>query len=191
MGWPSGSLRLAGDFEVRIIPRGLENYTPTACLRTRSSFMQEGVQTGMSLPPGTVWDGHFPSFLSEREISCVLRRAHRSALLEAFPAKHRPPLCGTEGDCGFLPALRAIGFCFRAHRGGVTAATAALRPFGLATFATLGFVLKALVREKHLFAGGKNKFTTAPPHFHHLVSAFPYPPPPSSFPGRWLGILCT
>src|SRR5260370_747262 len=127
MGWPSGSLRLAGDFEVRIIPRGLENYTPTACLRTRSSFMQEGVQTGMSLPPETSWDGPFPYFISEREISCVLRRAHRSALLETFPAKHRPPLCGTEGDCGFLPALRAIGLCFRAHRGGVTAATAALR----------------------------------------------------------------
>src|SRR6266851_727579 len=47
----------------------------------------------------------------------ALRSAHRPALLEAFPAKHRPPLCGTEGDCGFLPALRAIGLRFRAHRG--------------------------------------------------------------------------
>src|SRR5260370_660886 len=46
----------------------------------------------------------------------ALRRSHRPALLEAFPAKHRPPLCGTEGNCGFLPALRAICLRFRAHR---------------------------------------------------------------------------
>src|SRR6266568_867895 len=41
--------------------------------------------------------------------SFYLRRAHGPPLLEAFPAKNRAPLRGTEGNGGFLPALRAIG----------------------------------------------------------------------------------
>jgi len=106
----------------------------------------------------------------------ALSRAHRPALLEAFPAKHRPPLCRTEGNRGFLPALRAVCLRFRAHRRGVTpATTAALGPFRLATFATLGFVLEPLVREKHLFAGGKNEFSTALRTLQHLVVIFHEP----------------
>src|SRR6266851_4814166 len=123
----------------------------------------------------------------------ALRSAHRPALLEAFPAKHRPPLCGTEGDCGFLPALRAIGLRFRAHRGGVTAAatTAALGPFSLATFAALRLVLEPLVCEKHLFAGGKNEFSSALRTLQYLVVVFHEPLSPGPVPGRSLGGLCT
>src|SRR5260370_10562297 len=39
--------------------------------------------------------------------------------------------------------------------------SSALGPFRLATFATLGFVLEPLVREKHLFAGGRSEEHTS------------------------------
>jgi hypothetical protein len=42
-----------------------------------------------------------------------------------------------------------------------SAASSALGSFGLASFAALGFVFKAFVGEKHLFAGGKNEFSAA------------------------------
>src|SRR5258705_1096144 len=57
----------------------------------------------------------FPCFTSQTEDSFALRRTHRSALLEALSAKHRPPLRGAEGNRGFLPALRAVGLGLRAH----------------------------------------------------------------------------
>lgn len=41
--------------------------------------------------------------------------AESAALLEALAAKNRTPLCGPEGDSGFLTALGAGGLCFRAH----------------------------------------------------------------------------
>src|SRR5260370_38888361 len=44
----------------------------------------------------------------------ALRRSHRPALHEAFPRKHRSHLGGTEGNCGVLPALRAICLLFLA-----------------------------------------------------------------------------
>src|SRR5258707_9868978 len=119
------------------------------------------------------------------ETSCALRRAHRPALLEAFPAKHRPALCGTEGNCGFLPALRAVGLRFRAHRRGVT--TAALGALGLASFAAFRFVFEAFVGEKHLFAGGKNEFSTALRALQHLVVVFHDPLSPWSRAGQEIG----
>jgi len=72
----------------------------------------------------------------------------------------------------------------------MTAATAALGPFGFAGFATLGFVLEALIREKHLFAGGKNELCTALRTLQHLVVVFhePLSPGPED---RGLGGLCT
>src|SRR5713226_4842157 len=126
------------------------------------------------------------------EIYCALRRAHRPALLEAFPAKHRPPLCGTEGNCGFLPALRAVCLRFRTHRRGVNPATAAaLGPLGLATFAALLFVLESLVGKKHLLAGSKNEFSTALRTLQHSIVIFHEPLSPGPVPGRSLGGLCT
>src|SRR5260370_13756666 len=59
MEWPSGSLGLVGDFELRIIPRRDDNYTPAAIRQARSSFKQEKGQTGMSVPPETCWAGSF------------------------------------------------------------------------------------------------------------------------------------
>src|SRR4029077_20453066 len=71
------------------------------------------------------------------------------------------------------------------------AATAALGPFRLATFAALRFVFEALVGEKHLFAGGKNEFSTALRALQHLVVVFHEPLSPSPVTGRRMGGLCT
>src|SRR3981189_174312 len=142
MEWPSGSLDVAGDFEPRIITRQGENYTHAAYLeavRCKQKRTDRNV-----CPTGDVLGWAFPYFTSGLEIFSVLRRAHRPALLEAFPAKHRPPLCGTDGSCGFLPALRAVCLRFRAHRRGVSSPSpSTLRPFSLATFAALRFVFEA------------------------------------------------
>jgi len=121
----------------------------------------------------------------------ALRRSHRPTLLEAFPAKHRPSLRRTEGNRGFLPALRAVRFRFRAHRRGVTAATAALRAFRLATFAALGFVLEPLVGEKHLFAGGKDELSAALRTLQHPIVIFHEPLSLGPAAGKRMGGLCT
>src|SRR5712692_1963872 len=58
MEWPSGSLGLVGDFELRIIPRRGENYT-RAARRRAVRFKQEKGRTGMSVPQETCWAGPF------------------------------------------------------------------------------------------------------------------------------------
>src|SRR5260370_13864490 len=120
----------------------------------------------------------------------ALRRAHRPALLEAFSAKHRPPLRRTEGNGSFLPTLRAVCLRFRSHRGGVTAATA-LGTFRLATFAALGLVFEPLVGEKHLFAGGKNELTAALRTLQHAIVIFHEPLSLGPPAGKRMGGLCT
>jgi hypothetical protein len=69
--------------------------------------------------------------------------------------------------------------------------TAALGPFSLASFATLGFVFEPLVGEKHLFAGGKNEFSTALRTLQHSIVVFHEPLSPGPVPGTRLGGLCT
>ena len=84
--------------------------------------------------------------------------AHRTPLLKTFAAINGPALSRLEGNRSFLPALRAGGFRFGALK---SAGTCTLCPSRLAGLTTLGLILKALVGEKHLFAGGENKFRTA------------------------------
>jgi len=47
-----------------------------------------------------------------------------------------------------------------------------LRAFGFAVLTPLGLVFKALVDEKHLFAGGENKFLTAFRTLQNLIVVF-------------------
>src|ERR1700691_1977165 len=70
-------------------------------------------------------------------------------LLEAFLAEYRPALRGTEGHRGVLTARRAggLGLDAVAHRG---PGTHPVRPFRLARFATLRFVLELLVGKEQL-----------------------------------------
>ena len=92
----------------------------------------------------------------------TLSRAHRPALLEAFPAKYRTPLCRPERHSGLLAALRTIRFCFRAHlQSARNAWTGTLGASCFAPFTSLRFVLETLVGEKHLLAGGKYKLGAA------------------------------
>ncbi len=100
----------------------------------------------------------------------------RSSLLEAFPAKDRTPLGGPEGNCGFFPALGARGLGFGALA--VAAAPAAFSaaipgiPPGLATFASLRFVLEAFVGVKLLFAGCENEFAATVSALQNAIVIF-------------------
>jgi len=88
--------------------------------------------------------------------------AHRPALLEAFAAKHRTPLCRPERHSGLLTTLRTIGFCFRAHlQSAGNTWTSTLGASCFAPFTSLRFVFEALVGEKHLLAGSKYKLGAA------------------------------
>src|SRR5246127_4288489 len=106
-------------------------------------------------------------------MSAKLGGAHRSPLLEALPAEDGTSLRRAEGHRGFLSALRAIGFCFGAHRRGPAASShATFGALGLASLAALGLVLKALVRKKHLFARSKNKLGATLRTLQDLVMVF-------------------
>ena len=93
-------------------------------------------------------------FYSQRPQRVALGCAHGPSLLETFAAENRATLRGTEGNGGFLAALRTTGFGFRAHR---TTAPGRFRALGLAGLAALGLVFESLVGEEHLFAAGKYK----------------------------------
>ena len=67
--------------------------------------------------------------------------------------------------------------------------TAALGPFSLASFATLGLVLETFVGKKHLFAGSKNEFSTALRTLQHLVVVFHEPLSPGPVAGEGMGGL--
>jgi hypothetical protein len=116
------------------------------------------------------------------ELSC----AESSTLLKALAAKNRTSLRGAEGYSSFLPALRARGLCFRAHLGGTATSTTAFSALGLASFASLWFVLETFVGEKHLLAGSKNKFSAAFRTLQNPVVVFhePLSPCPSQG-GGW------
>jgi hypothetical protein len=98
--------------------------------------------------------------------------AHGAALLEALAAEDGPALGGTEGHRRFLAALGTIGFGFGAHRGTASSAATAFGALGLASLATLGLVLEALVREKHLLARSKNKLGATLRTLQDLIVVF-------------------
>jgi hypothetical protein len=74
--------------------------------------------------------------------------------------------------------LRANGFGLDALNARRTRAVAALRAVCFAVFAPLGLVLKALVGEKHLLAGCKNKLGVAFCALQDLIVVFHCADPP-------------
>jgi hypothetical protein len=109
-----------------------------------------------------------------------LRRAHGAPLLKTLAAKDRASLRWAKRDGGFLPALRTTSLGFRAHRAAVSAAARRVGALGLASLAALGLVLKALIREKHLFAGRKYKLGAALRALQNLVMVFHGSVPPET-----------
>jgi hypothetical protein len=71
------------------------------------------------------------------------------------------------------------------------AATSALGPFRLASFAALWFVFETFVGEKHLFAGGKNEFSATFRTLQYAIVVFHEPLSPGPVPDRSLGACCT
>src|SRR6266700_2022878 len=191
MEWPPDSLGLTGDFEPRIIPRRGENYTHAACKQPHTSFQTKKDRQECLSHRRRV--GLDPSLLDLSALNlCLLCRSHGPALLEAFAAEDRSPLRRAEGNCRFLPALRAVCLRFRAHWRRVSSpSSTALGPFCFAPFAALWFVLEAFVGKKHLFAGGEHKLRAAFCALQHLVVVFHEPLSPGPVSGRRLGGLCT
>jgi len=84
-------------------------------------------------------------------------------------------LRGAEGDGGLFSASRAsglgldLGIAVLTGRGGSAEDG---DPFGLASLATLGLVLKLLVVKEKLFPGSENEITPTVDTLQHLVLKF-------------------
>ena len=97
------------------------------------------------------------------------RRSGSAALLEAFPAEHRPPLSGLEWHGGLLAALRAGGGGFHPL---ATVIAERLAPPGLARLAAFRLVLESLVRKEELLAGSEDELRPAVDALEDLVLEF-------------------
>jgi hypothetical protein len=92
-------------------------------------------------------------------------------MLKALAAIYRAPLRRLERNGRLFPALRADRFRLYALNASRACLTS-LRTIRFAGFATFGFVLKTLIRKKHLFAGGENEFRSAIGALQDLVLVF-------------------
>jgi hypothetical protein len=92
-------------------------------------------------------------------------------MLETFAAIHRTPLRRLERNGRLFPALRAHRFRLYALDASRTCFIP-LSAIGFAGFATLGLVLKSLVREKHLLAGREDEFSPTIGALQDLVMVF-------------------
>jgi hypothetical protein len=84
---------------------------------------------------------------------------HRTPLLKALPAIHRPPLSRLKGHGRFFPALGTRRSGFVAGRAGTMSLI--FSSLTLAGPTSLGFVAEPLVGVEGLFPGGKYEFRTA------------------------------
>ncbi len=93
---------------------------------------------------------------------------HRSSLvlLETRAAQHRPALRGSERNCGFQSAGRALGSCFGSYPG---TAVGALR---LALLTALGVVFKILVVKEELLARCEDEFGAAINTLEYFIREF-------------------
>jgi len=119
----------------------------------------------------------FPSWQQVLRGRTGLGTAHSTPLLKTFAAIDGTPLGGFEGNCCFFSALRANGFGFDSLNADRTCAVA-LSAACFAGFAPFGLVLKALIGEKHLLAGSKNKLGAAFRAFQDLIVVFHRAAPP-------------
>jgi hypothetical protein len=98
-------------------------------------------------------------------------RAGRPPMLKAFAAIYRTSLRRLERNSGLFPALRAHRFRLYPLDASRTRFIP-LCTICFAGLATLGLVLKTLVREKHLLAGSEDEFCSAIGALQDLVMVF-------------------
>ena len=108
------------------------------------------------------------------ELQNFLRRPsgarHRPPLLEAFPAKNRAPLAGTEWHRGLLAAMRTNRRGFHLGVGVRGADTPHHRnPLVFARLAAFGFVFKLFIVEKELFTRREDKLCSTINTLQYLV----------------------
>ena len=105
-----------------------------------------------------------------------LRGCRGSARLETFTAEDGAALGGAEGDGGLFSASRAGGLGLdlgvAVGLSGCGGDTEDGDPFGLTSFATLGFILELFVVKKKLFPGSENEITSTVDTLQHLVLKF-------------------
>jgi hypothetical protein len=93
--------------------------------------------------------------------------------LETFSAEDGAALRGAERDGGLFSAARAGGLGFdlgvAVGLSGSGGRAEDRDPLGLASFATLGFVLELFIVKKKLFPGSENEITSTVDTFQHLV----------------------
>jgi hypothetical protein len=87
-------------------------------------------------------------------IPCTSRRS--LAAQEAFPAKHRAPLCWLEWDRSFAAALRTLGKGF-----GLLVATPSTLPLRFASLAPFRLILEILIVEEVLLPRCENELCSA------------------------------
>ena len=105
-------------------------------------------------------------FASIRTACCT----HGPPLLETLPAIDGASLGRLKGNCSFLPALRTTGSGFQpVVRISRRVAARILRSFGLAAFASLGLIPKALFGEEHLLSGREDELGTAFGTLQYLI----------------------
>jgi len=114
-------------------------------------------------------------------------------LLKAFAAVNWTSLGRLERDRSLFPALRTGRLGFGSLK--TVPLARGIRALRLARFAPLGLVLKALIGEKHLFAGGKYKFGAAFRAFQNLILVLhvvlPDPTLVAGPAAAWYGVLFT
>lgn len=156
------------------VNRRYESNTRTArtkeeCCRAEGPSRQRSGQAGTERRVPTSKNG-IGRQIADCLYSCA-RGTDGPPLLKAFAAVHRTTLRRLEGNCRFLPALRADSLGFHALDA-APVAVGALGSIRLAGLAPLGLVLEALVGEKHLLTGGEDKLRPALGAFQDLVMVF-------------------
>jgi hypothetical protein len=96
---------------------------------------------------------------------------------EALTAEDGATLCGAEGDCGLLAALRARGSSFDASvvvpiGTGSGSGSENGHTLGLTGLTALGLVLELFVKEKELFPGGEDEVSAAVDAGQYLILKF-------------------
>ena len=164
----------------RFSPRSERSSSPSNLPKAKGSSLQSTQRTRRAYVrvfgiPGASQGHQFLFCIRPDAMIVRLRRragsSSRPPMLKALAAIYGTPLRRLERNGRLFPALRAHRFrlyALDASRACFISRSAVC----FAGLATLGFVLKSLVREKHLLAGGEDEFRSTIGALQNLVIVF-------------------